>query len=82
MITEKTMNLINDRVNAMTEAEVNDLLNAISAVPEDVFDEVCALDSEYFYGKTTKTYEIRRKIDKLLKPYKLSSIDWFVWDCL
>ena len=84
MISMNTLNAINRRYNAMTEDELDALRDKIGAIPEDVFDAVNELDGEYFYNnKLTSAEEraVRAEMDRLLKPYGLKSMDWFVWDC-
>lgn len=80
-----TLNAINRRANAMTDDDFDALNAKISALPDDVFDTVNELDGEYTYNyKLTSAEEraIRAEMDRLLKPYGLKSMDWFVWDCL
>jgi hypothetical protein len=79
-----TINAINHRFNSMNDADLDKLNEKISALPENVFDAVSALDDEYSYNYELTAAEsraIRAEMDRLLKPYGLKSMDWFVWDC-
>lgn len=57
MISMNTLNAINRRYNAMTEAELDALSDKIYAIPEDVFDAVNELDGEYFYNNELTSAE-------------------------
>lgn len=80
-----TLKAIDRRFYAMTEADLDALCGKIAALPEDVFDTVNELDGEYTYNYKLTTAEaraVRAEMDRLLKPYGLKSMDWFVWDCI
>lgn len=80
-MTMNTINAIERRVRTITAEELEAINNKICKMTEEDFEETMTLENTMFDYRSTKAEEkeARAKIDKLLKKYKLTYIDYAVW---